>query len=173
MKKLLILGVMVFLLNNFIKADDIPVKSFSKEEIKNLSGAYLENKLGFENPVLVDVDKDGDFDALNFNSGNVEYYKNTGTLESPSFVLENKHYDKYTDAFFVPSKMPYPMFFADKDADGDMDMFVVKDKEFNKTSYKYDYKIAYAENALDLDTGTLITIILVLVIVLLIIAIVR
>jgi len=144
---------------------------FQKEEIKRLAGIYLENKLGFENPVFVDVDKDGDFDALNFDDGNVEYYKNTGTLENPLFVLENKHYDKYDVAFFIEPHMPYPIFFADMDGDNDMDLFVVKDKEFNKSEKKFEYRISSAENALDLDTGTLITIILVLVIVLLILAV--
>jgi hypothetical protein len=122
---------------------------------------------------MVDVDKDGDFDALKFDNGNVEYYKNTGTAENPSFILENKHYEKYDKAFFVDPKMPYPIFFADKDGDGDMDLFVVKDKEYNKQQHKYEYKIASAENTMDLDTGTLITIILVLVIVLLVLAILR
>jgi hypothetical protein len=117
------------------------------------------------------MDRDGDFDALNFNKGNVEYYKNVGTLESPSFILENPKYDKYEEAFFVASKMPYPMFFADMDGDKDVDMFVVKSKEFNNITQRFEYDLGSAENHVDLDTGTLITIILVLVIVLLILAI--
>jgi hypothetical protein len=150
---------------------DVPDKTFTKKEIKNLSGAYLEGKLEFENPLIVDVDKDGDFDALKFDNGNVEYYKNVGSLESPSFILENKNYEQYDPAFFVNAKIPYPIFFADRDGDADMDLFVVKDKEYNKPFNKYDYEISYSENALDLDTGTLITIILILVIVILVLAI--
>lgn len=149
------------------------VKTFSKEEIKNLSSSYLEGKLDFDNPVMVDVDKDSDFDALKFEDGNVAYYKNVGNLDNPSFILENANYDKYENAFFIDTKMPYPMFFADNDGDGDMDMFVVKDKVFNNQLQKFEYKVASAENSADLSTGTLITIILVLVIVLLVLAIIR
>lgn len=157
-------------LNISVKAD-ISVKTFTKNEIRNLSEAYLSGKLMFDNPVIVDVDKDGDFDALKFDDGNVEYYKNVGSLENPSFILENKNYDKYDPVFFVNANVPYPIFFADKDGDADMDLFVVKDRVYDKTQNKYSYKIAYSENALGLDTGTLITIILVLIIVILVLAI--
>lgn len=175
MKKLamFITFLMLFAVSTGALKADIPGKTFTKKEIKDLSGAYLEGKLDFENPVIVDVDKDGDFDALKFDDGNVEYYKNVGSLESPSFILENKHYEKYDEAFFISGKMPYPIFFADKDGDADMDLFVVKDKEFDKSQSKYEYNVAYSENSLDLDTGTLITIILILVIIVLVIAIVR
>ncbi len=176
MKKLItFISLFVFFLviSAGIAKADIPGKTFTKKEIKNLSGAYLEGKLDFENPVIVDVDKDGDFDALKFDNGNVSYYKNVGSLESPSFILENANYEKYDEAFFISGKMPYPIFFADKDGDADVDLFVVKDKEYDKTQNQYNYEIAYSENALDLDTGTLITIILILVIVVLVIAIVR
>ena len=172
MKKLITVFSFVFLFINTAKSDDYS-KIFSKDEVKKIAGAYLENKLDFENPVFVDIDFDGDFDALNFDNGNVEYHKNVGTLEGPSFVLENKHYDEYNPALFVVVKMPYPMFFADSDGDKDLDMFVIKDKVYDKSQHKYNYKVASAENSVDLDTGTLITIILVLVIVLLILAIVR
>jgi hypothetical protein len=162
----------ICLLNIYLRAD-IPQKTFSKEEIGKLSGAYLNYKLDFNNPVLVDVDKDGDFDALKFDDGNVEYYKNTGTLEAPSFILENRNYESYDHTLLIDVTIPYPIFFADNDSDGDMDMFVIKEKAFNKYQNRYEYKAAVAENALSLDTGTLITIILVLVIVILVLAILR
>ena len=164
----LLLIVVTFSSMGFSPNDD-----YTNESISKISGAYLEGKLDFENPVMVDVDKDGDFDALKFDDGNVSYYKNMGTNENPSFVLEDKNYETYSRTFFVDPKMPYPMFFADKDSDGDMDMFVVKDKEYNKQQQKFEYKVSNAENSMDLSTGTLITIILVLVIVLLVLAIVR
>ncbi len=170
MKTLILILFSFLLISVSLKAD--PSGSLmTKDQIKKLSGSYLEGKLDFENPVLVDVDKDGDFDALKFDNGNVEYYKNVGTQENPSFVLENKNYEKYDRAFFVDPKMPYPIFFADKDGDGDLDLFVIKDKEYNKQQQKFDYKVSSAENSMGLDTGTLITIILVLVIVLLVLAI--
>jgi hypothetical protein len=172
MKTTLFFLTLFFAFTAGIKSD-VPGKTFNNDEISKLSGSYLEGKLDFRNPVMVDVDKDGDFDALRFNDGNVEYYKNVGSLESPSFILEDRHYDKYERVMFVDPKIPYPMFFADKDGDGDMDMFVIKDKSYDSQQQTYKYKVASAENSMDLSTGTLITIILVLVIVLLVIAIVR
>jgi len=169
MKKLLILTLILFF-TGILKPDE-PLKIFSKEEIKKLAGAYLENKLAFQNPVLVDVDKDGDFDALHFENGNVEYYKNTGSQDKPVFVLENKNYDKYNAAFLIDPKLSYPLFFADADGDGDMDLFAVLDKEYNKSEKKYDYNVSSGNNFLGLDTGTLVTIILILVIVLLVLMI--
>ncbi len=171
MKNLIVLFTFVFLLNNTIKADN-PDKIFDKNDIKKLSGAYLENKLDFDNPLFVDVDKDGDFDALRLIDGNVEYYKNNGSLENPVFTLENKNYDKYSFPFIEP-KVPYPVFFADKDGDTDLDMFVVNDMEYNRGEQRYNYNVLAAENSLDLDTGTLITIILILIIVVLVLAIVH
>lgn len=165
------LTVILFLLLSSGSNADVPGKTFTKKEIKELSGSYLNGKLDFDNPVIVDVDKDGDFDALKFDNGTVSYYKNAGSLENPSFVLENKNYDNYDPAFFVSANIPYPIFFADKDGDSDMDIFVVKDKVYDKSQQKYEYEISYSENALDLDTGTLITIILVLIIVILVLAI--
>ncbi len=175
MKKSIFAGIFLFVIFNFISITMAvtPLNTFSNDDIKKISGAYLEGKLDFENPVMVDVDKDGDFDALKFDDGNVSYYKNMGTNESPSFVLENENYESYSRTFFVDPKIPYPMFFADKDGDGDMDMFVIKDKKYNAASHSYEYKVTGAENSMDLSTGTLITIILVLVIVLLVLAIVR
>lgn len=146
---------------------------YSNEYFEGLSGKFLEGKLGFDNPVMVDVDKDGDFDALKFDNGNVEYYRNTGTNDNPAFILENKNYEKYSHALFVEPKMPYPVFFADKEGDGDLDLYVVKDKQFSNVKQQYEYSVSGAENTLGLDTGTLITIILVLVIVLLLLAILR
>ncbi len=152
---------------------DAPKSIISNKDIGSIAGNFLEGKLDFENPVFVDVDKDGDFDALKFDGGNVEYYKNAGTDLNPAFILENKNYDKYSKAMFIDPQMPYPIFLADKDGDGDMDLFVIKDKEYNKQTQKFEYKVTGAENKLNLDTGTLITIILVLVIVLLVLAILK
>ena len=146
---------------------------FNSDDIGKLTGSYIEGKLDFSNPVMVDVDLDGDFDALKFDDGNVAYYKNVGTLENPTFILEDRNYEKYDRVMFIDPKIPYPMFFADSDGDGDMDMFVVKDKVYDKQQQTYKYKVASAENSMDLSTGTLITIILVLVIVLLVLAIIR
>lgn len=148
-----------------------PKKVFTNEEIKNLAGVYVQNNLGLKNPAIVDVDNDGDFDIFILNDGNVEYYKNTGTLEKPFFVAENMKYDKYSSASFLEMALPYPVFFADKNGDTSPDMFMIKDKIYDTQQQKYDYKVVYAENVLGLDTGVLITIILVLIIIVLVLAI--
>jgi hypothetical protein len=148
-------------------------KVFTKEDIKKLSDSYVNNNMHVTNPAIVDVDGDGNFDLLKFNDGKVEYYRNTGSLEEPKFVLENKNYDSYQEASFLKTGMPMPIFFADKDGDGDLDLFAVKEKGYNQLTQQNEYKIYAAENSLDLDTGTLITIILVLVIALLILMILR
>jgi hypothetical protein len=150
-----------------------PSKIFTKEDIKIISDVYVHNNLNIENPAIVDVDGDGNFDLLKFNNGNVEYYRNIGSLEKPSFVLENKNYDTYKEASFLKTGMPMPVFFADNDGDGDLDMFAVNEKGYNMLTQQNEYKIYTAENALNLDTGTLITIILILVIVLLLLAILK
>ena len=149
----------------------IPQKVFTKSEIQRLAGVYIENNLGLQNPAIVDVDKDGDFDILIFNEGNVEFYKNTGTIDKPFFVPENMKYDKYNSASIIDMALPYPVFFADKNGDSAPDMFVIKDKLYNSQSQKIEYKVLYAENDLGLSTGVLITIVLVLLIIVLVLAI--
>ena len=146
-------------------------KIFTRSDIEKIADSYVNNNLHKENPVFVDVDNDGIFDMLVFNKGVVEYYKNTGTLENPFFVLINDHYDKYEVPKVLKTGMPMPIFFADARGTGKLDMFAVKQLDFNRETQKYDYRVMYAENILGLDTGTLITIILVLVIVILVLAI--
>lgn len=148
-----------------------PKKVFTNDDIKKLADAYVNNNLGLKNPAIVDVDGDGDFDILIFKDGNVEYYKNTGTLEKPYFIPENMKYDKYTSASFIDIALPYPVFFADKNGDSKPDMFVIKDKIYDSQQQKYEYNVLYAPNGLNLDTGVLITIVLVLLIIVLVIII--
>ncbi len=174
MKHIILTLASILLLASALKAGgNNPSRIFTEDEIRRISDSYVHNNLGIENPAFADVDGDGNFDLLSFNNGNVEYYKNTGTLEKPYFVLENRNYDSYQEATFLKSGLPMPIFFADNDGDGDVDMFAVKEKGYNTLSQQNEYKIYTAENAFDMDTGTLITIILVLVIVLLILAILR
>lgn len=171
--KILLLTVLLLVSFHATAWADGNGKIYTKEEIKNIADGYINNNLGLKNPAIVDVDKDGKFDILIFNDGNVEYYRNTGTLEKPFFVLENKHYDHYHPAAFFDVKMPYPIFFADATGDGNPDMFLIKDKQFNQETQKTEYTVVYEKNSLDLGTGTLITIVLVLLIVLLVLAIVH
>jgi len=142
-------------------------KVYGKKDILKLSDAYVNNNFNIQNPAIVDVDGDGNFDMLSFNDdGKVEYYRNTGTLESPVFVLENKNYDDYEISSFISKGLPMPVFLADKDGDKDMDMFAIV-SENNK------HDVMYVENTMGLDNYTLITIILVLLIVALLVIIVK
>ncbi len=171
--------LMIFALTSVSRAnDDNPInptkkviKTFSKEDILKIADAYVNNNMHIENAAFVDVDGDGIFDMLVFKKGNVEYYRNTGSLESPNFVLENSHYDKYETPSLIKIGIPMPMFFADTKGEGKLDIFAVEKLDFNSQTNQYDYRVLHQEDVLGLGTGTLITIILVLVIIVLAIAI--
>lgn len=166
MKHLILTITFIFFSVSFLEAGE-PKKVFSKSDIKKLAGVYINNNSNIKNPAVVDVDEDGDFDILNFtDKGKVEYYKNTGTLESPAFTLEDKNFDNYVVNSIMPTGLPVPVFFADKDGDRDKDLFGIVQE-----NSKYD--VLYIENTMALDHYTLITIILVLVIILLVVLIVR
>jgi hypothetical protein len=149
------------------------IKTFSKEDISKIADAYVNNNMHIENAAFVDVDGDGIFDMLVFKKGNIEYYRNVGSLENPYFVLENSHYDKYETPSLIKIGLPMPMFFADAKGDGKLDVFAVEKLDFNSHTSKYDYRVLHAEQIFGLDTPVLITIILVLVIIVLVIAIVH
>jgi hypothetical protein len=149
------------------------IKVFSKEDISRIADAYVNNNINIENAAFVDVDGDGIFDMLAFKKGNIEYYRNVGSLERPNFVLENSHYDKYETPSLIKIGLPMPIFFADSKGDGKLDAFAIKKLDFNSHTNKYDYRVLRAEDVLGLDTPLLITIILVLVIIVLVIAIVH
>lgn len=172
MKKLLLVLFCVAISTCALHAGNVH-NIYSTGDIKKIAGAYVNNNLHLKNPAFVDVSGDGKFDILMFNDGNVEYYRNTGTLEQPFFVLEDKHYSKYSTAAFFSVQLPYPVFFADNTGNGKMDAFVVRDMGINRETNQQEFDVIVAKNAMDLDTGTLITIILVLVIVVLVIAIIR
>ncbi|MEO8211360.1 MAG: hypothetical protein ABI840_12445 [bacterium] len=166
---------------SFLKADEVyssktevsPLKkTFNKKEILLLADAYINNNVNIKNPVIVDINNDGAFDILHFASnGNVEYYKNTGSLESPFFILENKKFDEYEVNTFLPKGLLIPVFFADKDGDKDVDVFgIIKDGYDSKT-LKQNYKTVYVENTMFFDNYTLITIVLVLLIIVLLLVI--
>jgi hypothetical protein len=75
---------------------------------------------GYATPTFVDIDADGDLDALIGNSaGNTQVYRNTGSTSNPIFADRSTSPFGLTDvgSFAVPT-------FVDIDADGDMDAFV-------------------------------------------------
>ncbi len=146
-------------------------KTYNKKEIRNLAGQYINNNVKVKNPIIVDVDNDGKFDILKFTSGgNVKYYKNTGTIEEPFFILENKKFDNYEVNSFL-SKMVIPVFFADSDGDNDVDAFGIVSDGYNSKTLQEKYDVVEVENTAFFDHYTLITIILVLIIVVLLITI--
>src|SRR5216117_3649952 len=122
-KKLLLASAFLIIFNSDSMAGEekssliSKIRVFSKEDILRLTDAYVNNNLKIENPAIVDVDGDGDFDILSFKEGNVEYYENIGTLEKPEFILKNKNYDSYKTALMLQTGMPLPVFFADADGD--------------------------------------------------------
>ena len=143
------------------------IRIFSKEDISKIADAYVNNNMHIENAAFVDVDGDGIFDMLVFKKGNVEYYRNAGSLESPYFVLENSHYDKYETPSLIKIGMPMPIFFVDAKGNGKIDMFAIQKLDFNSQTNKYEYRVLYADGFLGLSTATLIVIVLVLAIIVL------
>lgn len=159
---------------SFLKADEVNSlkKTFTKKDITKLAGAYINNNVNIKNPVIIDVDNDGVFDILKFTSqGTVEYYKNTGSLENPFFILENKNFDKYEVSSFLPKGLLIPVFFADRDGDKDADVFGIVKAGYDSKTLNQNYKIVYVENTMFFDNYTLITVILVLLIIVLLLAI--
>ncbi|MDQ3021146.1 MAG: hypothetical protein M3R36_11345 [Bacteroidota bacterium] len=167
---------------SFLKAEEINSpkteinslkETFTKKDILNIADAYINNNVDIKNPVIVDVNKDGIFDILNFTSkGNVEYYKNTGSLETPFFILEDKKFDDYEVNSYLP-RVRLPVFFADKDGDKDVDVFGIIKDGYNSKTLEQQYKIVYVENTMFIDNYALITVVLILLIIVLLIVIVR
>ncbi|MBK8980946.1 MAG: hypothetical protein IPM38_01185 [Ignavibacteria bacterium] len=131
MKKLTILLLLAAIFAGAeVRSDEIKtVKKFTKHQIEGLSEAYINNNLKIKNPVMTDMDEDGDFDILNYtDEGHIEYYKNIGTLEKPEFTLENKKFDNYEMNTLLPAGVPVPVFLADADSDSDKDIFGIAER---------------------------------------------
>lgn len=169
MKKITIVIIALFLTSSFLKADETPL--YTKQDINSIASGFVYNNLGVKNPAVVDIDYDGKFDILNFAAdGNVEFYKNTGTNESPVFTLEDPNYSN-VKVHKMFKGMPVPVFFADATGNGKPDVFAIMGSKYDASTQTIQHDIAYHQNALNLNHYTLITIILVLVIVVLIITI--
>jgi large repetitive protein len=71
-------------------------------------------------PAFVDIDGDGDLDAfVGSNTGDIVFFKNTGTTTDPAFATAVVNYNGLTDV--GTSATPA---FADIDGDGDLDAFI-------------------------------------------------
>ncbi len=70
-------------------------------------------------PTFADIDGDGDLDAfVGYSDGDIRYYENTGTANSPSFAAAVA--DPFGMNFIGPDSSPS---FVDIDGDGDLDVF--------------------------------------------------
>ncbi len=95
----------------------------------------IDNLGSWDLPYLIDLDADSDLDLLFGNDTGIEYYKNTGTVNSA--IFENTSGGIDSTYYAMPD-------FVDIDNDGDFDMFV---GVYNETAGAFKY--AYYKN-----TGT-------------------
>lgn len=74
-------------------------------------------------PTFADIDADGDFDLfIGEEDGNINFYQNDGTLESPAWTLVTENY-----AGIDVGEKSAPAFY-DVDDDGDLDLFIGEGK---------------------------------------------
>jgi hypothetical protein len=82
------------------------------------------NTISSTAPTFVDLDKDGDIDAIVGKSdGTINYYKNTGTATAPILTLQTGVANPFNGIDLGDYSKPA---FADLDRDGDMDAIVGK-----------------------------------------------
>lgn len=91
-----------------------------------LQGAGLDLKLAakFLDPVMRDMDGDGDFDLTLGTDEGITYYENTGTPTAPDFAAEPREYQVVGG---LPKVVEYPNHspeLCDWDGDGHIDLIV-------------------------------------------------
>ncbi|RMG78698.1 MAG: VCBS repeat-containing protein, partial [Bacteroidetes bacterium] len=99
----------------------INAQSFTAQTGSNnpLNGISVSSK---SNVAFVDIDKDGDMDAfMGSGDGTVYYYKNTGTIISPTFTQQTGSGNPFNGVDVGTDSAPT---FVDLDKDGDMDAFI-------------------------------------------------
>ncbi len=79
-------------------------------------------------PVFADIDGDGDFDAIVASSNeNFFYYENTGTADSPAFLLQNSPANNPFSSIPSTSSGSAAPALADLDHDGDLELLALND----------------------------------------------
>lgn len=77
---------------------------------------------GLSTPTLVDIDNDEDLDMfIGERFGNIHFYRNTGTKNSPYFEFETEDFDS------IDYGWEASLSFADIDNDSDLDLFIGED----------------------------------------------
>jgi Ca2+-binding RTX toxin-like protein len=111
---------------NFVKQDG------ASNPLNNVKGG-VNGGFFFSTPSFADIDGDGDLDAfIGEYFGIIQYYKNTGSKNSPNFVEQTELNNPFNNLNVSGNSTPT---FADLDGDGDLDA-VIGDWEGNINYYK-------------------------------------
>ncbi len=108
---------------------------------------------GGSTPTFADIDNDGDLDLfVGEHTGNINFYRNTGTDTDPTFILESENFASINvGSRNVPT-------FADIDNDGDLDMFVGheagKINFYENTGTPTNPTFPFEANLTGIDVGT-------------------